>query len=70
MQIRFANSPGETRAMNTQTLRDNYLIDNLFTADAINLTYSHYDRMIVGGAHPIKETITLQNPEELKANFF
>jgi len=70
MKVRFANSPGETRAMNTQTLRDNYLINDLFSKDQINLTYSHYDRMIVGGTQPVDKTISLQNPEELKANFF
>jgi len=70
MQIRFANSAQETRTMLTQTLRDNYLIQNLFLAESIQLTYSHYDRMIVGGAMPVANILTLQNPEELKANFF
>jgi 4-deoxy-L-threo-5-hexosulose-uronate ketol-isomerase len=70
MQIRFANSAQETRTMLTQTLRNNYLIQNLFLAESIQLTYSHYDRMIVGGAMPVANILTLQNPEELKANFF
>jgi 4-deoxy-L-threo-5-hexosulose-uronate ketol-isomerase len=56
--------------MLTQSLRDNYLIQNLFLAESIQLTYSHYDRMIVGGAMPVANILTLQNPEELKANFF
>ena len=70
MQIRFANSPEETRAMSTEALRKNYLIHNLFTDDQINLTYSHYDRMIVGGAKPVTQKIMLPNPAELRANFF
>ena len=70
MQIRFANSPEETRAMSTEDLRKNYLINNLFIDDQINLTYSHYDRMIVGGVKPVKQKITLPNPEELRANYF
>jgi 4-deoxy-L-threo-5-hexosulose-uronate ketol-isomerase len=70
MQIRFANSPEETRAMSTEALRNHYLIGGLFTANQINLTYSHYDRMIVGGAYPVDQKITLQNPAELRANFF
>ena len=70
MQIRFANSPEETRAMSTEDLRKNYLINNLFIDNQINLTYSHYDRMIVGGAKPVKQKITLPNPEELRANYF
>ena len=70
MQIRFANCAQETRSMLTQSLRDNYLIQNLFLAESIQLIYSHYDRMIVGGAMPVANILTLQNPEELKANFF
>ncbi len=70
MQIRFQNSPAETATMNTQQLRDNFLIQSLMVNDKINLVYSHYDRVIVGGAMPVAKTITLPNDDELKANFF
>jgi 5-keto 4-deoxyuronate isomerase len=35
MQIRFTNSLAETKQMNTEQLRDNYLIENLFTDDTL-----------------------------------
>jgi 4-deoxy-L-threo-5-hexosulose-uronate ketol-isomerase len=70
MQIRFQNSPKETSQMNTQELRDNFLLDGLMQAGTIQLTYSHYDRMIIGGVVPTESTIALPNEGELKANFF
>jgi 4-deoxy-L-threo-5-hexosulose-uronate ketol-isomerase len=56
--------------MNTDELRENFLIENVFVAGEIELVYTHYDRMIVGGATPTTEPLTLPNPENLKADFF
>ena len=70
MQIRFQNSPKETSEMNTRQLRDNFLVQELMQAGKIQLTYSHYDRMIIGGVVPTANTIALHNEEELKAKFF
>lgn len=50
--IRFAIDPVSASTMNTAELRDNFLIDDLFAAGSINWTYTHYDRMAVGGAVP------------------
>ncbi len=70
MEIRFTQSPQETASMSTQSLRDNFLISNLFVDDAINLTYTHYDRVIVGGVRPVKVAVELPNPAELRAVYF
>jgi 4-deoxy-L-threo-5-hexosulose-uronate ketol-isomerase len=70
MQVRFQNSPKETAGMNTQQLRENFLIENLMQPGKISLTYSHYDRMIVGGVVPTSAAIELPNEGELKANYF
>ena len=70
MEIRFTQSPGETAAMQTQALRDHFLISNLFVDEKMNLTYTHYDRVIVGGVKPVKETVALPNPAELRAEYF
>ncbi|TSA61383.1 MAG: 5-dehydro-4-deoxy-D-glucuronate isomerase [Sediminibacterium sp.] len=70
MQIRFQNSPVETSKMSTEELRKNFLIQNLMKPGAIELVYSHYDRMIIGGAVPLKESISLPNEGELKAAYF
>ncbi|WP_375437811.1 5-dehydro-4-deoxy-D-glucuronate isomerase [uncultured Hymenobacter sp.] len=70
MTQRYAIGPRETAAMNTDELRENFLIENLFVAGNIELVYTHYDRMIVGGATPTTEPLTLPNPGNLKADFF
>ena len=70
MQIRFQNSPVETSKMSTDELRSNFLLQDLMQADQINLVYSHYDRMIIGGVVPVKNKIELHNEAELKANYF
>ncbi len=70
MQIRFQSSPKETASMNTQELRDNFLIQNLMQAGTVQLVYSHFDRVIIGGVVPTSSPILLPNEDELKASFF
>src|SRR6476646_2436813 len=70
MKTRFAIGPRETSMLNTSGLREHFLIENIFTAGKIELTYTHYDRMIVGGAQPTGADLTLPCPESLKATFF
>jgi 4-deoxy-L-threo-5-hexosulose-uronate ketol-isomerase len=70
MQIRFQNSPKETATMSTQQLRENFLVQNLMQPGKIELVYSHYDRLIIGGVVPTTTAIGLPIEDELKANFF
>ncbi|UAY57250.1 5-dehydro-4-deoxy-D-glucuronate isomerase [Arachidicoccus terrestris] len=70
MEVRFQNSPKETKAMDTQALRENFLIEELIQKDKLKLVYSHYDRVIVGGVSPVDATVKLENEPELKADYF
>ena len=70
MQVRFQNSPKETSQMNTQELRDNFLVQGLMKEDTIQLVYSHFDRLIIGGVVPVSNDIPLPNEDELKAKYF
>ena len=70
MEIRFQNSPKETGTMSTKELRENFLIQELMQPNVIKLVYSHYDRVIIGGATPVNKKLELPNEPELKANFF
>jgi 4-deoxy-L-threo-5-hexosulose-uronate ketol-isomerase len=56
--------------MNTQQLRSAFIIEDLFIPGEVSLTYSHYDRLIIGGVQPAGKQITLPVPEILKANYF
>jgi 4-deoxy-L-threo-5-hexosulose-uronate ketol-isomerase len=70
MEIRFQNSPEETKQMDTEQLRKNFLVQNLMQDDIVQLVYSHYDRVIIGGAKPSTKTIQLPNHSELRADYF
>lgn len=58
--IRFAIDPVSAATMNTEELREHFLIDDLFAAGAVNWTYTHYDRMAVGGAVPDGGALVLE----------
>ena len=57
MEIRFQNSPAETKQMDTEQLRQNFLVQNLMQDDTVQLVYSHYDRVIVGGVKPVNKQL-------------
>ena len=56
--------------MNTQELRQNFLVERLMVDGQIKLVYSHYDRVIVGGAKPLGSALTLETHPELRAEYF
>lgn len=58
--IRFAIDPVSAATMNTAELREQFLIDDLFADGAVNWTYTHYDRMAVGGAVPGGKALALE----------
>ena len=70
MTQRFAIGPRETATLDTTGLREHFLIESLFKAGEVLLTYTHYDRMIVGGAQPAGSALALPCPESLKATSF
>lgn len=68
--IRYAANPKDVKLYDTNRLREDFLIKNLWVANEANMTYSMYDRMIVGGIFPVNEPIQLETINPLKANFF
>lgn len=70
MKIRFEHSPKEVSKMNTQEIRDAFLMKNLMKKDELTYIYSHYDRLITGGVQPVHKEITLSNHPELRAEYF
>ena len=60
IEVRQAVHPDAARRFDTAELRRNFLITRIFEADAIPLTYSHIDRLVVGGAMPVKGALTLE----------
>jgi 4-deoxy-L-threo-5-hexosulose-uronate ketol-isomerase len=56
---RHAIDPKSAALMSTQDLRDNFRIEGLFARGEVKIVYTHYDRMIVGGATPTTEALAL-----------
>ncbi len=67
---RYALHPTQFPALNTAAIRDHFLITNIFVRGSIQYTYSHYDRLIIGGAMPSAHELKLSTFPELKAAFF
>lgn len=68
--FRYAHHPDDVKHYTTQKLRDHFLIETLFQKDEINLTYSMYDRFIVGGALPVDKPLKLETIDALKSENF
>ena len=56
--------------LDTERLRDHYLLDDLFAADDIRAHYSHVERLIVGGATPARRAAELEPVREAGSNPF
>ncbi|HBY17340.1 MAG TPA: 5-dehydro-4-deoxy-D-glucuronate isomerase [Porphyromonadaceae bacterium] len=69
-EIRYAAHPEDAKHYDTARLRRDFLIEKVFAADEVNMVYSMYDRMIVGGAMPVNETLRLEAIDPLKAPHF
>ncbi|GAB3573457.1 5-dehydro-4-deoxy-D-glucuronate isomerase [Spirosoma luteolum] len=56
--------------MDTQQIRQHFLIDTLFVTGQFNWVLSFFDRFLTGGVMPATEPIALEAPAQLKAAFF
>ena len=57
VHFQTACHPEDVKHYDTQTLRERFVMEKVMVADEINLTYSHYDRFIFGGAMPVNKTL-------------
>ncbi|MBC8603367.1 5-dehydro-4-deoxy-D-glucuronate isomerase [Parabacteroides acidifaciens] len=69
-ELRYAAHPEDAKHYDTKRIRRDFLIENLIVENEVNMVYSMYDRMIVGGVQPMGEIIELEAIEPLKAPYF
>ena len=69
-QVRQASSNVDAKHYDTERLRKEYLVENVMVPDEINMVYSMFDRIIAGGAVPVKEELLLSAPDILRADWF
>jgi 4-deoxy-L-threo-5-hexosulose-uronate ketol-isomerase len=70
IEIRYAVHPQDFRKYDTERIRQEFLLKNLFVPDDISLFYSLYDRFIAGGAMPVTQSLMLETSPELKSDYF
>ena len=69
-ELRYASNPMDVKSYDTTRLRRDFLIERVFAPNEVNMVYSMYDRMVVGGAMPVSESLLLEAIDPLKAPFF
>jgi len=69
-ELRYAHHPEDAKHYDTTRIRKEFLIEKLFIPNEICLTYTLYDRYIVGGAMPLAKPIKLEPFSELKSAGF
>jgi 4-deoxy-L-threo-5-hexosulose-uronate ketol-isomerase len=70
IEVRQVCHPEAVRHFDTDELRRHFLIESLFEPGEIVLTYSHIDRLVVGGAMPTGEMVELSAPKPIGSPHF
>lgn len=70
MVTRYAHSPKDIQHYDTDQLRQEFLMDKIFSAGDILLTYTYNDRMIFGGVVPTTEPLEIKLDKQLGVDFF
>ena len=70
MDIRYAVHPEQMKTMDTAKMREQFLVEDLFVPDRLNMVYSHIDRIIAGGVSPVQGPVELIGTRELGVEFF
>ena len=60
VDIRYSTGKEAFSRMNTEELRKEFLVKDIFHADDISCVYSHIDRIVVLGAMPVSKSVDLQ----------
>ncbi|SDI33180.1 5-dehydro-4-deoxy-D-glucuronate isomerase [Alteribacillus bidgolensis] len=70
METRYATNPTDFKMYDGERIRNDFLVENLFVQGELNMVYSHYDRLITGGAVPTDKPLKLEDKETLKTEYF
>lgn len=70
MEIRYSADIVRYKTMTNAELRETFVIDNLFTPDAVPITYSDIDRGVIGSAVPVTKTLTVPKHKDLASDYF
>lgn len=69
-ESRHATHPSIVENASSAKLRELFHVPAVFTPDEVNLTFSHVERMIVGGVMPVTQSLELNEVPDLSKGAF
>ena len=69
-EVRHASHPKDAQKYDTERLRSEYLVENIFEDNQVNIVYTMFDRFIIGGAKPVGRSLELLPIDPIKSDYF
>ncbi|MBV7441043.1 5-dehydro-4-deoxy-D-glucuronate isomerase [Weeksellaceae bacterium TAE3-ERU29] len=69
-EVRYATNPKDAKNYDTQRTREEYLVPTIFEDNKVHMVYTMHDRMIIGGAKPVNQSLRLEAIEPIKSSNF
>lgn len=70
MQVRHATHPDQIRGFDTEDIRSQYLVEDLFVDDGVGAVYTHHDRVVLAGVTPKSGPLRLPAFPEIRSDSF
>ena len=70
IEERWGTHPNDVKQYDTTQLRKEFLVEKLFASDEVLMVYTHNDRLIIGGALPVKEDLKLETVDLIRSEYF
>lgn len=69
-ETRYSSHPEYSKSYTTTSIRDKFLLEEIFLPNQITGVHSMEDRLIIGGIHPVDAPLKLETSDELKSRNF
>lgn len=70
MRVLYGASPADIAAMDTDRLRAEFLVEDLFAKGDTRFVYTHVDRMILGAAVPVADALSFGDGADVGTELF
>ncbi len=70
VEIRYATHPEHVKSMDTEELRQKFLVEELFVDGTVQAVYTHHDRVVLAGVVPSGQPLVLEGFPELRSQDF
>ena len=69
MKVLYGAGPDDIKGFDTARLRREFLVEDLFQSGEVSFTYTHVDRLILGGAAPTSSPLSFGSGEDIGTPF-